>query len=114
VLRLAPLGPIAFVDEPLALQRFSANSITRDRARKLASQARIAEKHAAALAAHPAIHARHHYVMAGGHRLTGDIPAARAALARARALQPANPRYWAMSLLLAGRALASGRAGAAR
>ena len=52
--------------------------------------------------------------MAGGHRLTGDIPAARAALARARALQPANPRYWAMSLLLAGRALASGRAGAAR
>ena len=53
VLRLAPLGPIAFVDEPLALQRFSSNSITRDRERRLISQIRIAEKHAAALARHP-------------------------------------------------------------
>ena len=106
VLRLAPLGPIAFVDEPLALQRFSSNSITRDRARRLISQIRIAEKHAAALARHPEIHARHHYVIAGGHRLAGDLPAARAALARARALQPANPRYWAMSLGLAALSLA--------
>lgn len=110
VLRLAPLGPIAFVDEPLALQRFSSNSITRDRARRLISQIRIAEKHAAALARHPEIHARHHYVIAGGHRLAGDLPAARAALARARALQPGNPRYWAMSLGLAALSLAPGRA----
>jgi glycosyltransferase involved in cell wall biosynthesis len=45
VLRLAPLGPIAFVDEPLALQRFSANSITRDLARKLGAQIQILAKH---------------------------------------------------------------------
>jgi glycosyltransferase involved in cell wall biosynthesis len=108
-LRLAALGPIAFVDEPLALQRFSPNSITADRARKLPTRIRFAEKHAAALARHPAIHARHHYVIAGGHRAAGDLAAARAALARARALDPGEPRYWAMSARLALAALAPGR-----
>jgi glycosyltransferase involved in cell wall biosynthesis len=105
VLRLAPLGPIAFVDEPLVLQRFSSNSITRDRVRKLASQIAVARKHAALLERHPEIHARHHYVIAGGQRLGGDLAGARASLARARALQPYNPRYWAMSLAVGARAL---------
>jgi GT2 family glycosyltransferase len=107
-LRLAPLGPIAFVDEPLVLQRFSPNSITRDRERKLASQIQILAKHAALFARHPALAARQHYVIAGGHRRAGDIPAARAALARARALRPADPRHWAMTLRLALLALARG------
>jgi len=110
VLRLAPLGPIAFVDEPLALQRFSANSITRDRPRKLAAQIRLAEKHAALLEAHPAIHAGRHYVIAGGRRQAGDLAGARASLARARALAPGNPRYWAMSLGVAALGLAPRRA----
>jgi GT2 family glycosyltransferase len=101
VLRLAPLGSIAFVDEPLVLQRFSSNSITRDRARKLASQIHILKKHAPLFARHPALAARQHYIVAGGHRQAGDISAARAALARARALQPGNPQYWAMELRLA-------------
>ena len=112
VLRLAPLGPIAFVDEPLVLQRFSANSITRDRARKLAAQIRVAEKHAGLLASRPAVHARHHYVIAGGQRQAGDLAGARASLARARALDPGNPRYWAMSLGVAALALAPRRAAA--
>jgi glycosyltransferase involved in cell wall biosynthesis len=110
-LRLAPLGPIAFVDEPLVIQRFSPNSITRDRAKKLAAQIRIAGKHAGLYAAHPRAHARLHYVIAGGHRLAGDLASARAALARARALDPAEPRYWAMSLALGLRGLAPSRAG---
>ncbi len=113
VLRLAPLGPIAFVDEPLVLQRFSPNSITRDRARKLVSQIQILQKHAQLFGRHPALEARQHYVIAGGHRLASDLPAARAALARARALQPGNLRYWAMSLRLATQALARGRRAAA-
>jgi len=113
VIRLAPLGPIAFVDEPLVIQRFSPNSITRDRARKLAAQIRIAGKHAGLYAAHPKAHARLHYVIAGGQRMAGDLAAARASLARARALDPAEPRYWAMSLALALRGLVpAGRAGA--
>jgi glycosyltransferase involved in cell wall biosynthesis len=111
-LRLAPLGPIAFVDEPLVLQRFSLNSITRDRARRIASQIRLVEKHAPLLAGRPAIHPRRHYVIAGGQRQAGDLAAARGSLARARALDPANPRYWAMSLGLAALALAPRRAAA--
>lgn len=111
VLRLAPLGPIAFVDEPLVLQRFSTNSITRDRARKLASQIRVAEKHADLLASRPKIHARQLYIIAGGQRQAGDLASARATLARARALDPGNPRYWAMSLGVAALAFAPGRRG---
>jgi glycosyltransferase involved in cell wall biosynthesis len=110
VLRLAPLGPIAFVDEPLVLQRFSPDSITRDRRRKLEAQTQVLGKHAALFARHPALHARQHYVVAGGHRLLGDLPAARAALARARALDPRNPRYWARGLHLATLSLAPRRA----
>lgn len=111
VLRLAPLGPIAFVDEPLVLQRFSMNSITRDRARKLASQIRVAEKHADLLASRPAVHARQLYIIAGGQRQAGDLASARATLARARALDPGNPRYWAMSVGVAALAFAPGRRG---
>lgn len=109
VLRLAPLGPIAFVDEPLVLQRFSPDSITRDRLRKLDSQIRVLEKHAELFACHPALLARWHYIIAGGHRLAGDLAAARAALARARALDPKNPRYWARGLHLVALALAPRR-----
>jgi hypothetical protein len=97
------------VDEPLALQRFSTNSITRDRARKLAAQKRMAEKHAALFADHPKLSARHHYVMAGGHRIAGDLPGARAELALARKLDPGNARYWGMSLGLAALSLLPGR-----
>ena len=109
VLRLAPLGPIAFVDEPLALQRFSTNSITRDRARKLVSQIRVIKKHADLFASRPKAHARQLYIIAGGQRQAGDLASARASLARARALDPGNPRYWAMSLGVAALALAPGR-----
>ena len=93
VLRLAPLGPIAFVDEPLALQRFSQNSITRDRARKLVSQIRVVEKHADLFASRPKAHARHLYIIAGGQRQAGDL-AARARLARPR--PRARPRQSAL------------------
>lgn len=109
VLRLAVLGPIACVDEPLVIQRFSDNSITRDRGRRLASQIRFAEKHRALLEPHPRIHAQHHYGIASTRRLEGDLAGARASLARARALDPGNPRIWAMSLRLAAQALAPKR-----
>ena len=45
MLRLAPLGRFALVDEPLVQQRFSANSITRDFARSERARAAIVEKH---------------------------------------------------------------------
>jgi glycosyltransferase involved in cell wall biosynthesis len=109
MLRIAPRGPIAFVDEPLVLQRWSDNSITRDRVRKVAAQIYVAEKHAALFAARPDLLARHLYVIAGGQRRMGEHAAARATLARARALRPGDPRIWAQSLRLAALALAAPR-----
>ena len=77
MIRLAGDGPIAFVDEPLVQQRFSPNSITRDRARSLASTERVVEKNAAAYARHPKALAEQYYGIAGGHRAAGDLAAAR-------------------------------------
>jgi glycosyltransferase involved in cell wall biosynthesis len=105
-IRLARRGPVAFVDEPLVLQRFSPNSITRDNPGKLAARRRIAEKHADLLAPHPRAHARHHYTIAGLERRAGDLAAARASLARARALAPGDARVWATSAYVAALSLA--------
>jgi glycosyltransferase involved in cell wall biosynthesis len=105
MLRLAPRGPFAFVDEPLVLQRFSANSITRDRARRAEARARIIAKHRALFARHPAVLARHYRTLAGEHRLLGDIPAARTALAAGRGVRPLDPRLWALSAYFGLRAL---------
>jgi GT2 family glycosyltransferase len=105
-LRLAQLGPVACVDEPLVLQRFSANSITRDAALRAEAKTRLVEKHLALLRNHPRHLAELYYGIAHDRRVTGEIAAARAALARARALRPASPRYWAMTGYLALRGLA--------
>ena len=101
MLRLAPLGPVACVDEPLVLQRFSANSITRNARRRAEARERAVEKHRTTLARDPSALARLYYIVGGEHRLTGNHAAARRALAKARALDPGNPRIWAMSLYLA-------------
>jgi glycosyltransferase involved in cell wall biosynthesis len=107
MLRLAQLGPFACVDEPLVLQRFSPNSITRDVARRAEAKARMVEKHRALFARHPRLLAEICYAVARDHWNAGNLPSARAALAEARALRPADPRVWWM----AGR-LALGRRGA--
>ena len=106
MLRLAPRGPVACVDEPLVLQRFSANSITREAALRAEARGRAIDKHLALLSRHPEPLARLHYVAAGELRQLGDLAGARAQLARARALRPADPRLWAMSGYLALRRLA--------
>ena len=108
VIRLAARGPIAFVDEPLVHQRFSENSITRRVEQRLAAQKRLVEKNMALYAAHPDVLARQYYILAGVNRAAGELGEARANLARARRLAPANPRPWAMSLYVAGLALAGG------
>lgn len=97
VLRLAPLGPFRFVDEPLVIQRFSENSITRNRARRVAARERIVGKHLDRLGGDPALLARHYRTIAGEHRRIGNYDAARATLAQARALTPLDPKLWALS-----------------
>ena len=100
LLRLAQLGPIACVDEPLVLQRFSENSITRDTELRARSKTRMVEKHQALLARHPRLLADLHYSIARDLGRVGQRADARAALARARALRPLDPRIWAMTLAL--------------
>jgi GT2 family glycosyltransferase len=108
-LRLAPLGPIAFVDEPLVLQRFSPNSLTLDGARRQATRLRILEKHRALFEADPGALAHQFYRDAHALRTAGNFAAARASLLRAVRLDPRNPRSWAMLSYVTLRALTSRR-----
>ena len=90
-LRLAQLGPVACVDEPLVLQRFSPNSITREVALRAEAKTRLVEKHLALLRRHPGHLAELYYSIAHDRRAAGELAAARAALAQARALRPPAP-----------------------
>ena len=100
VLRLAARGPFAFIDEPLVLQRFSVNSITRDRARLARARAGIIAKHRALFGRDPAVLAQHYRTLASEHRRLGDVAAARTELAEARKLRPIDPRLWMLSAYL--------------
>lgn len=93
-LRLAGLGPIACVDEPLVIQRFSPNSLSRQIGRRLEAREVILEKHNALYADRPELLARLHLGQAKGWSRLGKPEAARKALAKARALQPLNPKSW--------------------
>lgn len=108
-LRLAPLGPIALVDEPLVLQRFSPNSLTLDAARRQTTRLRILEKHRPLFEADPGALAHQFYRDAHALRMAGDLAAARASLLRAVRLDPGNPRIWAMLSYTALRSLSPRR-----
>lgn len=97
VLRLAHRGPIAFIDEPLVHQHFSANSITRMAKRRRESQERMVTKNIALFEGHRDLLARQYYVMAGDNRKAGNLPEARRLLGLARATAPGKPKLWAMS-----------------
>ena len=101
-IRLAQHGPIAFVDEPLVHQRFSANSITRDAAAKLAGRTRLVVRNRAAFARHPGLLARQYRYIANGCFWEGRDPAAaRAWLGRALRADPASPRSLSQALRMA-------------
>jgi glycosyltransferase involved in cell wall biosynthesis len=103
VIRLAGLGPFAFVDEPLVLQFFSENSITRSRRKRADARAQIIRKHHAFFAAHPKILAGHHVSIAGELRRLGDSVGARKALGQALRIRPLDPLILAKWLWLAVR-----------
>ena len=113
VLRLAARGHFAFVDEPLVLQRFSENSITRDMARRTVARAQIIAKHEALMAREPRILAQQYRTLAGEYRQLGRLAEAGKALAAARRVRPQAPDLWLRSgyLELASRwpALRGGR-----
>ena len=105
MLRLAPLGRVACVDEPLVQQRFSANCITRDFARSERARGRIVEKHRDLLGRDPR----------SWPTTIISSPAASASSATSPAPAPPwpapgrcarrNPRFWAMTAYLLLRSL---------
>jgi glycosyltransferase involved in cell wall biosynthesis len=98
-IRLARLGPIGFVDEPLVIQRFTPNSITRDMQKRTDSWIRMLDKYADLFAADRAAHLAHLHRIAGSLRRLGEHDRAADYLARARALAPLSPRTGALTLL---------------
>lgn len=101
MLRLAPLGPVACVDEPLVIQRFSPNSITREAVKRAHARARAVARHHDRLARYPAAHAGLLYAVAGGLRDIGDFGGAAEALTQAARLAPLSPRIRAMQAYVA-------------
>ncbi|TYO88764.1 glycosyltransferase family 2 protein [Oceanicella actignis] len=108
-IRLSRLGPIAFEPEPLVLQRFSPNSLTRVPRNRVAALERILEKNAEAFAALPDALFERLVILAGGHRRTGDAAAALRWAWRAVRQRPAHPRAWAALALAAAARLRGAR-----
>jgi glycosyltransferase involved in cell wall biosynthesis len=98
-IRLASLGPIGFLDEPLVIQRFTPNSITRDRAKRVHSWIQLLEKHQALFEALPDAHFRHLHRIAGNLQQMGEHRDAAVWFGKARALQPLDPRTLVLSAL---------------
>lgn len=100
MLRLAARGPVAFIDEPLVIQRFSGNSLTRDRAKRAAARRMIVEKHQSLIGTDRIRLARHHHAIAGEFRLIGDYTTGLRHAVRAVRLDPLSPRNLAGLLRL--------------
>lgn len=98
-IRLAANGPIAFVDEPLVVQRFTPNSITRDRAKRVESWIAVLQKHDALFRAHPRARLAHLHRIAGNLRRMGEHQRAAPWFAEARRLDPAGARTLGLSVL---------------
>jgi glycosyltransferase involved in cell wall biosynthesis len=94
LIRLSRQGRFLFVDEPLVLQRFSDNSLTRSRTKRLHARIEIIRKHRESFASRPRLLAQHHIAIAGEQRRTGDLPGARASLFAALRESPASIAVW--------------------
>jgi glycosyltransferase involved in cell wall biosynthesis len=99
--RLAGQGRIACIDEPLVIQRFSPNSLSRQIERRLTARDVILQKHEALYAQRPDLLARLHRGQARGWSRLNRPEAAQASLARAKALKPFNLKGWVMQVHLA-------------
>ena len=101
-LRLAPLGPIHWVPEPLVEYHLQPDSLTKSPGRFIRNYARLIKKHRALLAPDARAEAWHWATMGNrlcreGHRGWG-----REVLGRAWRLRPLDPRYagaWLLSWL---------------
>ena len=108
-IRLAQKGPFAFIDEPLVLQRFSSNSLTRDREKRRLARYRILEKYGDLLASYPDILVKHYRSLASDERFRGDYQKALMLIKKAGALDPLNLKLLAIRGITQAKALAAGK-----
>jgi glycosyltransferase involved in cell wall biosynthesis len=93
-LRMSECGEIAFIDEPLVIQRFSENSITRDRKRRVKARRQVIAKHHNRLTSHPKAYAEQLQILAGEERLMGNFKAAKATMRAALKFTPFRIGLW--------------------
>jgi glycosyltransferase involved in cell wall biosynthesis len=98
-IRLGRMGPVGFLDEPLVIQRFTPNSVTRDTEKRIEGWIYLIDKHADLYAADPEAEFARLLNIAGSLRRLGQHDRAAEFLERARALSPLSPRAHALSLL---------------
>lgn len=98
-IRLARLGSVGFLDEPLVVQRFTPNSITRNMEKRVEAMIHMLGTHADLFAADPQAQLGHLLKIAGGFRRLGLHEQAGEYLARARAIAPLSLRVRALGLL---------------
>ena len=91
-LRLARRGQIAFVDQPLVIQHFSPDSITRSRLKAVTAKSRIVEKNLDLLVSRPRVLSHHYHNIGGAWRDLREYGKARQYLLKALRLSPLAPR----------------------
>ena len=99
-LRLVEHGLIAFVDEPLVLQYFSQNSITRSHANRAAARLKIITKNRHLWNKHPKLLAQQFRSVAGAHRRLGNLDSAKTAISEACRINPYSIKLRAISVYL--------------
>lgn len=93
MLRVAPRGDVAFVDETLVVQRMSGNSITKSAKKRVDAQMRLLGNHRDIWQAYPQAQAHHYHRIAGGYRRLGQFKSAADAAAEAARLSPKCMKY---------------------
>ncbi len=100
VIRLSQEGALEFVDEPLVIQRLSADSISRSAEKRVRAREMILEKHRQLFMRHAHAHAANLYMNAGGWRRLGERERAIAALDQTVAIRPFSVRARLMRAVL--------------
>lgn len=95
MLRVAQLGPVAFLDADLVVQRLSDNSITHVADSWVQGQEAVLKRHDALFRRRPKARAFHHHRLAGAHHRIGNCGAALRHEISAAVAAPLNPLYMA-------------------
>ena len=93
-IRIAKLGPIAFEPEPLVIQRFSGNSLTRSSRNRADAHAAIIEKHREALEATPRRLAAYLHWIGSAYRQNGEFALAGRAYRECLRRDPTRLKAW--------------------